>query len=128
MPSNARLAFGVEFELLLKPKQKFAERLEKICPGWAAKFEEAKKPQSQTPAQTATDTNAAKAEAGALRQDFRKQIARFLTYSAKTPTVATSSGYLKWSIVDEPALDEVPGYCKSDNLAESRAYCLVRVC
>lgn len=116
MPSNARLAFGVEFELLLKPKQKFAERLEKICPGWTAKFEEAK-----------TDTNAAKAEAEALRQEFREQMANFLTYSAKTPTVATNSGYFKWSVVDEPALDEVPGYCKSNSLAKSREFHSVRV-
>lgn len=121
MPSTAKLAFGVEFELLLKPKQKFAEELENICPSWAARFERAKE------TQTATNTNAAKAEAETLRREFRKQMANFLTSVADTPTIAASSDYLTWSVADEPALDEVPGYCKSARLAKSREFHSVRV-
>lgn len=42
MPSTAKLGLGVEFELLMKPKNNFAARLEKACLGWAARFEAAK--------------------------------------------------------------------------------------
>lgn len=106
MSSTARLALGAEFELLLKPKPTFAARLENICPGWAARFEKAKR-------------NTSRAEADTLREEFRKQAAIFLTKLTQIPTVTASPGYTKWSVVDEPALDEVPGYCKFSNLNNS---------
>lgn len=112
MSQNAKLAFGVEFELLLKPKAELITRLEKVCPGWAAKFEKAKQAESEVAAQEGSDTNTAKAEADALRLKFREQIATILRSLGGIPTGTTSSKYQEWSVVDEPTLDEVPGYCK----------------
>lgn len=113
MTANAKLAFGVEFELLLKPKTELLKQLENICPGWAAKFEKAKEAEAKAAVQerTDTDTNTAKADADALRSTFREQIATILTSLGKIPTGTTSSDYQEWSVVDEPALDEIPGYC-----------------
>lgn len=114
MEPDAKPAFGVEFELLLKPKEKFTAQLEGECPGWAARFEEAKKIESQTSVQGGTGTNAntnpARAEVDALRLQFREQIAVLLR-TLEIPAFTASHHYQEWSVVDEQKLDEVPGYC-----------------
>lgn len=112
MPENAKLAFGVEIELLLKPTGRLTAGLEEVCPGWAAKFENAKKAESEAAVQQGTGANTAKAEVDALRLQFREQVAILLTSLAQIPTGNTIGEYQEWSVVDEPALDEVPGYCK----------------
>lgn len=112
MTATAKLAFGVEFELLLKPKAELITRLEKVSPGWADKFEKARKAESEEAAQDGVDASTAKAEAGALRLKFREQIANILTSLGSISTGTMSCGYQEWSVVDEPTLDEVPGYCK----------------
>lgn len=115
MAASAKLAFGVEVEVLLKPMKQLIAELEKSCPQWAAKFEQAKEAESEAAAQEGTGTNAnvntAKAEADALRLWLRKELATLLIRNG-IPTSTRSSNYKEWSIVDEPALDEVPGYCK----------------
>lgn len=121
MSVNAKLAFGVEFELLLKPKERFVADLERICPDWAVKFEQAKEAETETAAEerTSTGMNTAKAEADALRLQLREQLAILLIgYEIRAST--TSSNYQEWSVVDEPTLDEVPGYCKFHSLADFR--------
>lgn len=123
MTTNAKLAFGVEFEVLLKPKEEFIAELELICPEWAAKFEQAKEAESGTAAEentsTCTSTGTTRAGAAALRLPFRQQLAILLT-NDEIPAAITSSNYREWSVVDEPTLDEVPGYCKFISLANSR--------
>lgn len=47
MTTNAKLAFGVEFELLLRPKERVIAGMEPTCSGWAAKFEQAQKAESE---------------------------------------------------------------------------------
>lgn len=118
MTADAKLAFGTELEVLLKPKEQLITRLEKTCPGWAAKFEEAKAAESEAAVQQTTvtntdaDTNTTKAQIDALRLKFREQISDVLTTLGKIPTGTSSDDYQKWSVVDEPTLDEVPEYCK----------------
>lgn len=115
---NAKLAFGVEFELLLKPKEKFAAELEATYPGWAARFEEAKKLESQAEAGAGIVANAnaasGRAELDVLRLQFREQISALLTFQ-DIRAFTTSRDYQDWSVVDERKLDEMPGYCKSVN-------------
>lgn len=124
MTENAKLAFGVELELLLKPKKKFAAELENIYSNWAAKFERAKEMESEVSAEEATgaDTDTGKADADALRAQFREELATLLTNVASIPTATTgrSSGFQYWSVVDEPTLEEVPGYCKSPSQLSTR--------
>lgn len=124
MTANAKLAFGVEFELLLKPKEEFLAELEMICPEWAAKFEQAKEAESETGAEertstgTGTGTSTTKAGAAALRLPFRQQLAILLT-NDEIPAATTSTNYQQWSVVDEPTLDEIPGFCEFMSLANS---------
>lgn len=128
MPADAKLAFGVEFELLLMPKQKLAAELERTCPDWAVNFEQAKEAETEAAAEGATSistspaTNAAKAEADAFRLHFREQIA-ILLISDGILAATTSSNFQEWSVVDEPTLNEVPGYCKFYSLADLRNHC-----
>lgn len=111
MAETAKLAFGVEFELLLKPKEEFLVMLEQICPGWATRFEQIKDAESEAAAQDGTGTNR-NAEAKGLRGSFRQQLAALLM-QVGVPAATKSSKFEEWSVVDEPKLDEVPGYCKS---------------
>lgn len=125
MTAKAKLAFGVEFEVLLKPKTIFITELEKTCPGWVVKFEQAKHAESEAAAQddAGTNTNTARKEADALRLRLRKELANLLRGDA-IPTATTSSNYEEWSVVDEPTLDEVPGYCEFNCLANFREPCI----
>lgn len=118
MTEKAKLAFGVEFELLLKPKEEFIARLERAYPDWATKFEQIQEAESKAAAQdglganTNTNTNTPKSEADALRDHFREKLA-VLLMRVDVPAATATLNFREWSVVDEPTLDEVPGYCKS---------------
>lgn len=125
MTAKAKLAFGVELEVLLKPKPIFITELERTCPGWVVKFEQAKDAESKAAAKddAGTYTNTARKEADALRLRFREELADLLRGDA-IPSATTSSNYEEWSVEDEPALDEVQGYCEFNSLANFREPCI----
>lgn len=138
--AQAKLAFGIEIELLLKPKGPFLAQLDqiykkqdlgKLAPGskdWATGLEVVKNAQavSEDPAQKKTDAQkqAAKAAAEKFRGAFRGLFASTLSAQG-FPAALKSSDFTEWSVVDEPTLDEVKGYCKSGpkspSLAQKRA-------
>ncbi|KAK7710323.1 hypothetical protein SLS64_005908 [Diaporthe eres] len=134
--AQAKLAFGIEIELLLKPKKDFLAQLDKIyksqelgklAPGskdWATGLEVAKKAQavSEDPAQRKTDAQkqAAKATAEKFRGAFRNLFARTLSAQG-FPAALKSSDFTEWSVVDEPTLDEIPGYCRVEFVSRTIA-------
>lgn len=127
--NGAKLAFGVEIELLLKPKGKFVSDLDKIYQSkrlarfapkpenWAKSFEAVKEAQraSQDPAleKSEYEKRMAKHNAEKFRESFRELCANNLTAEGHIPAALKSSDFTQWSIVDEVKLDEVEGYCES---------------
>ena len=134
--AQAKLAFGIEIELLLKPNKDLLAQLDqiykskdlgKLAPGskdWASGLEVVKTAQlvSEDPAQKKTDAEKqlAKANAENFRREFRSLVAGTLSFLG-VPAALKSSDFTEWSVVDEPTLDEVPGYCKSGPRSPSLA-------
>ncbi|KAG8164054.1 hypothetical protein KVR01_005972 [Diaporthe batatas] len=114
MSSKAKLAFGVEFELLLKPSSTtLLASLEKSCPGWAEKLEGAKAAEKAAEVKgDAATVRKAKEEVGRLRNLFRVEIANTLSLIYDVSASTRASNFQVWSVIDEPTLDEVPGYCR----------------
>lgn len=113
MSAQSKLAFGIEIELLLKPKPDFLKALEQDFPQWAEKFESAKEAQNAAVGKGGAQEQQAKEEAEVVRKHFRGKIAFFLTNLFNVPTSVTNSNFLQWSVVDEVALNEIPEYCKN---------------
>lgn len=112
MSSQAKLAFGVEFELLLKPKPTMLPTLEQRCSQWAEKLENAKAAVKAAEGKGHAEEQKAKEHAELIRKHFRSEIASILTALFDIPTVVSNSDTRVWSVVDEVALDEIPEYCK----------------
>ncbi|TWU71855.1 hypothetical protein ED733_003304 [Metarhizium rileyi] len=99
---TSRLAFGIEIELLFKPgdglvKEMSAPRKDPASKtkreGWSAGL--------------ACDLNTPKAANN--RVMLREAIANHLT-AAQVPASVAIDEYLQWSVLDEPVLNERPGY------------------
>lgn len=116
-----KLGFGVELEMLLKPKGDLMKRLNqkyktqglvKYVPkpkDWAHGLEIVKN------AQMESDTPATKQNAERFRLAFREIIAEFLSKAENISTTLNSTYYTQWSVEDEVSLEETSGYCKFAN-------------
>lgn len=110
--STAKLAFGVEIEVLLQPRSKMLALLEKAHKGWAVKLEEVKKAQVAVEGKGEAAEKGPKGNAEAIRVIFRQTIADILTREYDMESVIKSRDFRQWSVTDEPTLTEMAGYCK----------------
>ncbi|OBT77563.1 hypothetical protein VF21_04625 [Pseudogymnoascus sp. 05NY08] len=95
MPPQVFLQFGVEIELLLKPRNTPAVLKELTKRGWDKTVTLARGP--------------ADAKVINNRRALRLMLADAMTDNS-VPTGLVPEGYKKWAIVDETTLDEVTGY------------------
>lgn len=93
--SSFSLRFGVEMEFLLKPKPALTEILEKYRFNYAC-----------------TTDSRDEAAKQANRIALRKALAEILE-SRDIPAVTSVAGYDKWTMAEEGALDEQPGFCET---------------
>lgn len=75
--SSAKLAFGVEIELLLKPLPSLSARLDKLCPSkdWQNTFEDVKQKELAAQGKGPAVEAEAKNNAGQIRALLRQQLA-----------------------------------------------------
>ncbi|KAK7714707.1 hypothetical protein SLS63_011597 [Diaporthe eres] len=114
MSSEAKLAFGVEIELLLKPRANMMSILNEKCADWAKKLESAKAAEREAANKGDEEIQKAKQHAATIRKIFRVEIASILTNRFIIPAAASASNFLVWSVIDEVTLDEAEGYCQED--------------
>lgn len=112
--SSAKLAFGVEIELLLKPLPNLSARLDKFCPSknWVKTFENLKQKELAAQGKGPEVEAEAKNNAGRIRALFRQQLALCLANYDGFPVTSESVDFTEWSLMDEVSLDEIPGFCK----------------
>lgn len=112
--SSAKLAFGVEIELLLKPLPSLSARLDKLCPSknWQNTFEDVKQKELAAQGKGPAVEAEAKNNAGQIRALLRQQLAFCLANYENLPVIAKSLDFTEWAVLDEVSLDEIPGYCE----------------
>lgn len=128
--TTAKLAFGLEMEMLLKPKSKaMKQALQRIYAAWnladiastssdwATGFAIVRNrelsAQNDENGMTVAEKQTAKANADKYRAAFRYVCANMLTAQYNVPSTHSQGDYVRWLISDEPTLDEVREYCKS---------------
>lgn len=112
--SSAKLAFGVEIELLLRPSSEMLFRLNKSCPdgGWLKSLETVKQKVLSAQGKGSDAEAEAKKDAERIRALFRGLLADHLANCESFPITTKSVDFTEWSLVDEVSLDEIPGFCK----------------
>lgn len=127
--SSAKLAFGIEIELLLRPSARLSDTLDKLCPNkdWQKTLEDVKQKEVAAQGKGPEAEASAKKDAELIRALFRRQLALLLASNHNLPVTAKSRDFTEWSVVDEVSLDEIPGYvsaqagcwlCRNNKLIE----------